>query len=171
MTATATATQTWTHTATRAQVNHFGMKVGAEIRNLFVRPGLMSEDLALNLRDDICAYLSRGFAEVVSLQLRRGPTVVFALEFTLEQWNGTASDDRGRGYRRPDTAGLNWGVFIEQTARFDELDEGEKRKFWDSLEGSWGPADRLEYDGGGAWSGVDRHHVHTGSQLSRRVFG
>ena len=123
------------------------------------------------LRDDICAYLSRGFATGVRLQLVRGDTVEFELNFTLEQWDGVAEDQRGRGYRRPNTSGLSWSVRVETTPYWDSKGASEKQAFYDQLGGKWGPGETQRYSGAGTWSNDVRHHVHSGSQLRRTVFG
>lgn len=169
MTGTTTATRTSVYTMTRAQTNHFGMKLGAELRNVFVKTGLMTEEKAVEVRDDICAFLSRGFAKVVKIQLVKGTTIEFELKYTLRPWDGVSEDQLARGYRRPDVTGLSWYVSITTTPEFESLTATEKEAFYASVGNRWGRGTSRQY-GSGSWGG-QRSHVHADAQMTRDVFG
>lgn len=169
MTGTHTGTRTSVYTMTRAQTNHFGMKLGAELRHVFVKTGLMTEEKAKELRDDVCAYLSRGFARVVKIQLVKRGAIEFELKYTLRPWDGVSDDQLGRGYRRPDTKGMTWCVSITTTPAFEGLSAGDKKAFYEIVGNRWGRGRVRDY-AAGSW-GEQRSHVHDDAQMTRDVFG
>ncbi|MFO0580030.1 MAG: hypothetical protein U1A78_39155 [Polyangia bacterium] len=133
-------TLTRTETYTRADVYKAFEKLRSDYRLAARTTGLMKEDEAAALAEDVVLFAAGDYLSAVHLVLRQASgAVVCAEEYLITQNASGLTDSRPGGCIWPPTPGGSLEVIIVMSRSWYTLTDSQRAQFSAGLYGTWGP--------------------------------
>jgi hypothetical protein len=164
-------TLTRTATVTHTDAKYVRSKIHSDLRQLRALYGGFTAEFEAWTAEDLYQWIYRGHA--AEIELAYVDTVNhqrrFSLRFTVRRDGSVAADDDPGGIPFHKVTGAVFAVRVTGTREWKAKSKAEKQKFYESLSGSWGPAEYALKDGQGYWMS-DRTYASGGLGVPRAMF-